>query len=198
MIDANDAIKLAGEMNGFRWELPCDNPEERDVCTWDSSLLEGSIEDDYWALRRENVVVFGGDAGTGYDVTFRVRGVTEPKNFTGGEVQKKHFQIGGEPVVDDYNIYSIRVSDPAQVYTLNRNERATGHFTFVVDYTVTIPIDGGAEVVLGMYDHNTLAIANPGGSSAVNDPLAVPGVPPFPEPYFGHFLQLDVISVTRR
>jgi hypothetical protein len=33
-----------------------------------------------------------------------------------------------------------------------------------------------------------------GGSSV--DPFVVPGIPPFPEPFYGQFIQMDVVSVT--
>ena len=190
-----DPLEYAGEMNGFRWELPCEDPDLRDECAWDPSLLEGALDDPDFALHRETLVLFGGDPSVVYDVEIRIRGLTEPKDFTGGEVQADHFQIGGTPGSNDYNIYSVEVADPLEVYTLNRNEMGTGHYTFVVDYTVTIPIRGGAEVRLAMRDPNNIAIANPGGSSGSTDPFVVPEIPPFPDPFYGQFLQMDVLSV---
>jgi hypothetical protein len=191
-----DPIDYAGEMNGYRWELPCADPSQRDTCPWDPALLEGAVEDPTVTLRRETVVTFGGDAGVVYDVQIRIRGLVEPKDFTGGKVQENHFQIGGTPGTNDYNIYAVEVGDPAQIYTLNRNEMGIGHYTFIVDYTVTIPIAAGAEVVMSMVDPNDIAIANPGGASGSTDPYVVPDIPPFPEPFYGQFLQMDVLSVS--
>lgn len=54
------------------------------------------------------------------------------------------------PVSNDSNLYAIEVSDPAQTYTLNLNAGGVGHYTFVIDYTVTIPISAGATVVKSM------------------------------------------------
>lgn len=190
-----DPLAFAGEMNGYRWELPCEDPSLRDTCAWDPALLEGALDDPNVTLHRETLVVFGGDPGVVYDVEIRIRGLTEPKDFTGGEVLADHFQIGGTPGTNDYNIYGVEVSDPAQAYTLNRNEMGTGHYTFVVDYTVTIPIRGGAEVRLSMIDPNNIAIANPGGNVGT-EPFVVPDIPPFPDPFYGQFLQMDVLSVT--
>jgi hypothetical protein len=96
--------------------------------------------------------------------------------------------VGGSEKRDDYSIYSLRVADPSQTYHLTRHERKTGHLTFKFDYTVTIKIRGGAKVTLGLYDHNKQAIAN--GERHVVD-----GIPPAPEPYAGHFVQMDVVSV---
>ena len=191
-----DPVTYAGEMNGYRWELPCEDPNLRDTCPWDPALLEGAIDDPAVTLHRETLVMFGGDPAVVYDVEIQIRGLTEPKSFSGGEVVADHFQIGGTPDVNDYNIYAIDVADPAQRYTLNRNAMGVGHYTFVLDYTVTIPIRGGTEVRLTMIDPNNIAIANPGGSSGSTDPFVVPDIPPFPDPFYGQFIQMDVLSVT--
>jgi len=114
--------------------------------------------------------------------------VVEPKNFTGGIVQFDHFQTGGTPIKNDYNFYSLHVSDPEATYTFNRNEAKVGHYTFPIDYRVTIPIRGGATVTMGAYDSNDVAIAN-------HQHVVVPGVPPTPAPFDGQFFQLDVESV---
>lgn len=193
-----DPLEFAGEMHGYRWELPCADPSLRDTCPWDPALLEGAIDDPAVTLHRETLVVFGGDPAVVYDVELRLRGLVEPKSFSGGEVWEEHFQIGGTPDVNDYNIYAIDVADPAERYTLNRNAMGVGHYTFVIDYTVTIPIRGGSEVRLTMIDPNAIAIANPGGSSGSTDPFVVPDVPPYPDPFYGQFIQMDVLSVTPR
>ena len=126
-----------------------------------------------------------------YDVTLHVRGVVEPKNFTGGTVQFDHFQTGGTPVKNDYNFYSLHVSDPEATYTFNRNAEKVGHYTFPIDYRVTIPVRGGAIVTMGAYDSNDVAIAN-------HQHHIVVGVPPAPLPFDGQFFQLDVDSAVAR
>ena len=114
-----------------------------------------------------------------------------PKNFTGGTVQFDHFQTGGTPVKNDYNFYSLQVSDPQATYTFNRNEEKVGHYAFPIDYRVTIPIRGGAIVTMGAYDSNDVAIAN-------HKHFMVVGVPPAPQPFDGQFFQIDVESVAVR
>ena len=190
-----DPIEFSGEMNGYRWELPCKDPNQRNTCKWDPSLYDGAIENPSVTLHRETLVTFGGDPDVIYDVEIRIRGLSEPKNFTGGEVLYDHFQIGGMAKSDDYNIYAIHVAEPQNDYTLNRHEKNTNHFTFVLDYTVSIQIRGGSEVRLTMIDPNTEAIANPGGNIASGEPFVVPDIPPFPEPFYGQFIQMDVLSV---
>jgi hypothetical protein len=186
-VNADPAKSLAG----LRLEVPCANPKFNDdtECHWDQSLLQSA--DPRWKLKREIVRTFDGKASTVYDVTLHVRGVVEPKNFTGGEVQHEHFQAGGTPVQNDYNFYSLHVSDPEATYTFNRHQEKVGHYTFVIDYRVTIPIRGGAIVTMGAYDSNDVAIAN-------HKHLVVAGVPPAPQPFDGQFFQLDVERVKAR
>jgi len=172
---------------GLRLEVPCGDHFNQDTeCHWDRALLQP--EGSPWKLEREIIRTFAGDPRTIYQVTLHVRGVVEPKNFTGGTVQFEHFQSGGAPVKNDYNFYNIEVSDPKAVYTVNRNAEKVGHYTFPIDYVVTIPIRGGATVTMGAYDSNDVAIAN-------HQHHVVAGVPPDPRPFDGQFFQLDVESI---
>jgi hypothetical protein len=181
----------AESLAGLRLEVPCANPKfnQDTECHWDQSLLQTA--DPNWKLKREIVRTFTGKKGALYDVTLHVRGVVEPKNFTGGTVQFDHFQTGGTPVKNDYNFYSLHVSDPEATYTFNRNEQKVGHYTFPIDYRVTIPIRSGAIVTMGAYDSNDVAIAN-------HEKHIVVGAPPAPLPFDGQFFQLDVDSVAAR
>jgi hypothetical protein len=181
----------AASLAGLHLEVPCANPKFNNdtECHWDQSLLQTA--DPAWKLKREIVRNFRGKAGAVYEVTFHVRGVVEPKNFTGGEVQHEHFQSGGTPVKNDYNFYSLHVSDPEGSYTFNRNEEKVGHYTFPIDYQVTIPIRAGAVVTMGAYDSNDVAIAN-------HQHFVIDGVAPAPQPFDGQFFQLDVVSIKAR
>jgi hypothetical protein len=58
-----------------------------------------------------------------------------------------------------------------------------------LDYTVTIPMRGGTTVTVGMYDHNGEAIPN-------GEKYVVDGIPSAPDPFPGHFTQMDVVTVT--
>lgn len=175
-------------LTSLRIEVPCANPKfnQDTECHWDQTLLQK--DDPQWKLKREIVRTFSGKQGTLYEVTLRVRGVMEPKNYSGGEVQQEHFQIGGTPLVDHYNFYTLHVSDPEATYAFNRNQEKVGHYTFAVDYVVTIPVRGGATVTMGAYDLNDVAIAN-------HQHHVISGVPPAPAPFDGQFFQLDVITI---
>jgi hypothetical protein len=179
----------AASLAGLRLEVPCADHFNKDTeCHWDRALLQGA--DARWKLKREIVRTFGGKPGVTYQVTLRVRGVVEPKNFSGGDVQFEHFQTGGEPVKNDYNFYSLVVSDPAASYTVNRNAEKVGHYTFPIDYQVTIPIRGGATFTMGAYDSNDVAIAN-------HQRHVVSGLPPAPQPFDGQFFDVQVVKIER-
>ena len=186
-----DRQDAAASLAGLRIEVPCANPKFNNdtECHWDQGLLQTA--DPQWKLKREIVRTFSGRNGVVYDVAFHVRGVVEPKNFTGGTVQFEHFQSGGTPVKNDYNFYSLHVSDPEATYTFNRNEQKVGHYTFPIDYRVSIPIRSGATVIMGAYDSNDVAIAN-------HERSVIAGVVPAPQPFDGQFFQLDVESITPR
>lgn len=174
-------------LGGLRLEVPCaDHFNEATECHWPRTLLQPAGSE--WKLRQEISRTFTADPRTLYDVTLRVRGVVEPKNFTGGEVRFEHLQAGGSPVKNDYNFYNLEVSEPRALFTLNRNQEKVGHYTFRIDYTFTVPIRGGATVKIGAYDSNDVAIAN-------HQHHVVPEVAPAPQPYDGQFFQIDVVSI---
>src|SRR5262249_49897296 len=100
----------AASLASLRLDVPCGDHFNNDTeCHWDRALLQSA--DPRWKMKQEIVRTFGGKPGVLYQVTLHVRGVVEPKNFTGGTVQFEHFQAGGEPVKNDYNFYSLAVSD---------------------------------------------------------------------------------------
>jgi hypothetical protein len=172
---------------GLRLELPCKGPKIADnqECHWDPAYMQTA--DKSFTLKKEITKNLGGKPDVVYEVTLRIRGVVEPKNFTGGTVEKDHFQIGGDPVVDHYNLYQLKVAEPAQTYTFNRHQDKVGHFVFPIDYTVVVPIRGGASVTMGEYDTNDIAIAN-------YKNMIVDGIAPAPAAYDGQFFQIDVVS----
>ncbi|XXT14562.1 hypothetical protein WME94_30370 [Sorangium sp. So ce429] len=169
-----DLLAAAASIDGFRWEIPCDqDPGNSDECATSTRVDEEKT--------------FGGSPDTVYQVTVRLRGVVEPETYRGGTPDGMHFRVGGSPDNPTYNVYSITVSDPAEVYYLN-DSPTVGHDTFIIDHTKTIPIRGGATVSFLGEDPNNISIAN-------FKHLVVEGVPPAPEPFIGQFIQLDVQSV---
>ncbi len=179
------AAKPGVELDGFRWKFPSADPME-------TKLRKGAVCRSALVTRNPNTTDnftekrnFGGEKGKRYKVTLRFRGVVEPMRYKGGEKDGKHFLIGGQPNNGGYNIYKLDVSSPKAHYYLNRCDRVA-HDVFTIDYTVTIEIDGGAELILSGDGQNGKMIAN-------FKKLTVPGVEE--KPYNGQFAQVNVVAV---
>lgn len=140
----------------------------------------------------------GGTPGTTYDVTLRVRGVVEPTKITGGtrpdtstvmingkSYRKTPYTVGGTPGDQTYQPWLFSVAKPAQNYFFN-DYGLTEHSTFLIDYQVTIPMEGGTKVTLDVNDGNDHEIDN--YAKLTND--GIPG-----SMNLGQYVQLDVVSV---
>jgi len=157
---------------------------------------------------RDEHVKFGGTAGTVYQVTIHVRGIVEPKHYTGGVKDAAHegFYTGGAPSQSgNYNVYLLKTSGmQAQSYFLNSLNQQEAHFTYAIDYTVTIPIEGGADMWFLSDDSNCSAIKNC-DTSSVDKPGNQPGCKPITlagfnetgitQPYNGQFIVIHVTDV---
>lgn len=108
-----------------------------------------------------------GTIGVPYTGHFRVRGVISRSVYTGGSNDGAYFQTGGAIGDARQDYAKLTVSDPAATYYLNRGATKTG-YNVPLDYTVDIPVVGGATV--------TLEISNQDGFqySAGSDGLPVP------------------------
>jgi hypothetical protein len=176
---------IAGGLNGLRILMPCTaapKTENGEVCATTPQIDKQSYS-----------IAVGGDPTKTYDVQVRVRGVVETMTYTGGAVQtaiSPHYYVGGTKVDGTFNIYSIKVPDPAQVYYFNAAP-ATSHTLFTVDYVVTISMKGGTTITAGVDGQNGLEITNKGN-------LTLAGITGITQPYDGQFLQFDVVSVTAK
>ena len=184
---AIDAASPAAAIDGFRFEFPCkdpmpENPKEGE--TGLSGLVKGdpNTTDNFTSTKK-----FGGQPSKRYKVTLRFRGVVEPMLYKDGQQVGEYFYIGGAKNNSTYNVYQISVSSPKSHFFLNRQDKV-GHSIFTIDYTQTIEIDGGAEVVFFGDGQNGKLITN-------FKKLVVPGIAPAPAPYNGQFVQVDVVDV---
>jgi hypothetical protein len=148
--------------------------------------------------RIEKMVTFGGEAGTSYKVTLRVRGIWEPTNIAGGMLpdEESPFTIGGEVEGGagtssdsiNYQQYFIEVAEPKQTYWLN-NYRYVAHDIHKEDYEASITVAGGAQLKVVMNDGNEREIANFPKEMFTD-------IPPYDNtPSLGQLLRLDVVSV---
>jgi hypothetical protein len=120
---------------------------------------------------QRNEDTFKGDPAKTYDVTFRVRGVVEPRIYDGGTpdpTSSPFVQVGGTPsnVTREhgvqYGVFRIDVSDPKQVYYLNKDHmNLKDHELYKLDYKLTVKVKGGATVSAVFSDRaGSGAIAN--------------------------------------
>jgi len=136
---------------------------------------------------------FGGDSGTVYEVTLRVRGIFEPTTIRGGETPDPahpYFKVGGTVSTPDWSRWEIEVSQPQQTYWLNHYP-SVGHTIYKEDFAATIPVAAGATVTVRVTDGNDRQIDN--GKSGPDRQQTIPGIVDTPQP--GQMLSLDVLAV---
>jgi len=184
---AIDPKSPAASLDGYRFEFPCKEPmpeNPKEGADGPSGLVTGdpATNDNFTAKKK-----FGGEPGKRYKVPLRSRGVVEPMMYKDGQQVGEYFYIGGEENNATYNIYEIRISSPKSHCFLNLQDKV-GHRIFSIDYTQTIEIDGGAEVVFFGNGQNGRMITN-------YKKLVVPEIAPAPAPYNGQFIQVDVVDV---
>lgn len=166
-----DAGGPAGALDGLRWQLPCGADLGGNVCAATDAAPQTATV-----------------TGSGhYQVALRFRGVVETKAYTGGVVDG-YFDTGGADNGDTFNVYALTVSAPAQTYFVN-NGQSNIYNCFAIDYTETIPIDGGATVTLTAMPIDGHEIENVDANGA---PIQVPGF----DVYNGQFVEMDVVSVS--
>ena len=165
------------------------DPDGRSGCSTDPLIRANRNED-----------TLKGDPNTTYDVTLRVRGLTEPKVYNGGmpDPANPFVNIGGTPSTagrenasNQYVRLSVEVGDPKQVYWLNRfHGMHTDHEVYEYDYKLVVKAKGGSTLATVLADGNACAIAN-------HRNKVVPGVPAdvIMQPFKDQFLLVEVESV---
>jgi len=145
----------------------------------------------------EKPFTFGGKAGVVYNVKLRIRGIFEPTTIQGGETplaDHPYYQVGGTIGAREWSAWHIEVSEPKQTYWLNHYPKV-GHIIYKEDFEATIPVAGGANVVVRVVDGNDRQIDNsePGKPDRQQ---VIAGV--IDKPLAGQMLRLDVVSVAAR
>lgn len=189
--------EAAGKLHGYLVKLKCGDAQDARSCKLSSDQEKSRLD-----------VVLAGDPAIIYDVKVRVRGLVEPRRYTGGalaDASNPWFYVGGAPDPlkknngNAYNVYQISVSDPKQDHFLNRDTADhlgsgynPSHTTFKVDYLASIKARGGATISVITDD---LA-----GSGMINnaDKNVVDGVPAalITQPWDGQFFYLEVESIS--
>jgi hypothetical protein len=178
------AITIAASIDKFRFECPCKAGAANHTSDGNCNVTP---ETD----RQTIVKTLGGDASKTYDVTLRVRGLTEPNKYKNGTLQGERFYVGGTTDSPGYTSYMMTVADPPQHFFFNYSP-TTGHVHFKLDYQVKVKMRGGSRVTFDVDGDGSV----PDGHQVSNfDQTVVPDIPPAPMAYDGQFVQLDVVSV---
>ena len=196
-------VDPAAVLEGQRWDLPCGPMiPDNQVCQ-DLPADATMCPPDPGSRTVNRTLTFGGTPHTFYDVELRFRGVVEPKIYEGGTEWGQHLYVGGVPAPhqdgskSQYNVYSLTVSSPANVYYFNFDEHmGESRYVFPVDIRHVVTIEGGARVTLASTDLDCVMIRNC-VDVAVQPctPYVIAGVPPS-SGYNGQFLLMNVLSVT--
>jgi hypothetical protein len=151
----------------------------------------GAVPPEHANQRNEDT--WKGDPGKLYDVTFHVRGIVEPRIYEGGrpDPASPFVQVGG--TASDrpgehgrqYAVFKVEVSDPEQVYFLNKDHANLAHHeVYPIDYRLNVKVRGGARVAVALVDQpESGAIAN-------HRDLVLDGIPPgvLAQPFKDQFL----------
>jgi hypothetical protein len=132
-----------------------------------------------------------------YDVQLRIRGIFEPTTIEGGETpypDHPYYQVGGTVRAREWSAWHIEVSNPKQTYWLNHYPKVS-HTIYAEDFEATIPVAGGAAVVVRVVDGNDRQIDNSEPGRPDRQQI-IKGV--VDKPLAGQMLRLDVISVATR
>lgn len=170
---------LAATLMPLHWEIPCAAQD----CS--SRACETG------QMAKSDAQTLVGEAGVIYDVTLRIRGVVEEKEYSGG-TKDGFWCDGGAPTNDSFNQMSLEVSDPPQKYWINSGAADVSNCV-ALDYSRTIPVKAGALVSLGVADTNACQIFNqdsPGG-----DPLQIADIPTVAQPFDGQFVYVEATNL---
>jgi hypothetical protein len=140
----------------------------------------------------EKAFTFGGPAGAIHDVHLRIRAIVEPTTIGDGETplaDHPYYKVGGTVRARDWSAWHIEVSNPKQTYWLNHYPKVS-HTIYNEDFEATIPVAGGAGVVVRVVDGNDRQMDN----SEEGRPDRMQII----KPLAGQMLRLDVMGVRVR
>ena len=145
----------------------------------------------------EKAFTFGGPAGAIHDVHLRIRAIVEPTTIADGETplpDHPYYKVGGTVRAREWSAWHIEVSNPKQTYWLNHYPKVS-HTIYNEDFEATIPVAGGAAVVVRVVDGNDRQMDN-SEEGRPDRMQIIKGV--VDKPLAGQMLRLDVMGVRVR
>lgn len=194
-VEIDDAVK---NLKGWRYENPCGYVDGHDLSTCSSGeVCFPNAQKVRFAEKK--VIQIGGIVGHQYDVTLRVRGAIEPRDYPadcvylpGGPAEQKTIGIvencNGFSNTGNvqFNIWEFAIEEPKHVYYMNAVKVHPPHRVDAIDQTFTIRVAGGTKINWQFDDIN--------GGEIRNCSITVPGVVPYPKIFDGNFIQFDVVD----
>ena len=188
-----ECVDPAAGLRGAALSLQCGTLLDNDHLCWSdppgttSCLALGYGFDKHYT--------FGGQESDLFVVTLAVRGIVEPKQYTGGTKINDHFMAGGEPAPDTLNTYRMTISSPRQIYHFNHEDMPSGVHVFQIDYRVQVMVTGGAMITLSSYDSDCQMFRNCSSPDSPCVPVAAPNGTSLSTPA-DQFVELTVEEVT--
>lgn len=196
--EIDDAVK---NLKGWRYENPCGAVDGHSLT--DGTCNSGEI---CWPnankarFAEKKTINIGGTVGHQYDVTLRVRGAIEPRDYpancqflTGGNSANgatisivencDGFANAGQVT---FNVFELKILDPAHTYYLNAVKVHPPHRVDGIDQTFKVRVAGGSKIEFSFDDLN--------GGEIRNCSITVEGIQPYPKAFDGNFFQLDVVD----
>jgi hypothetical protein len=180
-------LGIVGTFDGFLFTAPCGDGGTGYDCL-NTGCTNGSPKTTMMDFP------IGGTTGAKYNVTVRVKGVVEAKNYSGCtravsgnlvyDANGGNLWCSGGTVPDStYNSYEINVFSQASggtamgAYRLNsRDGTSEGHQSWPLNYEATFTVIGGGRIQWRVYDSNCRQIMNCGpgaGSSTCMSPATI-------------------------
>jgi hypothetical protein len=196
--EIDDAVK---NLKGWRYENPCGFVDGHSLT--DGTCNSGEIcwpDSNKARFAEKKMIQIGGVAGHQYDVTLRVRGAIEPRDYPANCT----FLQGGNSangvtisIIENcdgfanagqvtFNVFEFKIAEPAHVYYFNGVKTHPPHRVDGIDQNFTIRVAGGTTITFSFDDLN--------GGEIRNCSITVEGIQPYPKAFDGNFFQLDVLD----
>jgi hypothetical protein len=170
LCNAGDCTAFVGGFDGFVFEYPC---ASRTTFECSGAMCAAG------ALTVTSAMQVKGDADKIYQIDFRVRGVTESKNYTGGMRRATgpldpgptggdFWYVGGTAPLSSYSSYELHVMPPVaggpNDYFLNARDGTDEHdgTTWALAYAASIRVHGGGTITFKSFDSNCVGEMNCG------------------------------------
>ncbi len=195
--EIDDAVK---NLKAWRYENPCGYVDGHSLTDGQCNSGEICFPDSNKAhFAQKKVIQIAGVVGHQYDVTLRIRGAIEPRDYPAA----CSFLPGGPPnqatigLIENcdgfansgqvtFNVYQLAIEEPKHVYYLNAVKLHPPHRVDSIDQTFTVRVAGGTKINFDFDDLN--------GGEIRNCSVTVPGIQPYPKAFDGNFFQLDVVD----